>query len=311
MSLITKSGDGFTIVETLIFLAVSGLMFALAISAMSGKTQTTEFQTSLTNFRSDLNQIMTNVADGNYPEQSTDGSFVNCSSTGPTPSPPISFNYYATQQKAVPDGSCQAIGEIIEFGENASNQQVYWTIPVFGCSYQSCDITKNSSMTLADAFPYATPNVFNTNTMPFGLTITLNGGNPNIGAFGIFNFSSNSGENSNGSEHVELFQIPNWKLQFVPNVEATSPNGLISAINTLPGGTIQLTDNCPSPITEPGNICLGTAVNPPSAPINPTAGLSFCLLSGTTNNHSALFTLGGSSSSTNVSYTIKNTGDCT
>src|ERR1039458_2004290 len=102
----SMTGAGFTIVETMIFLAISGLMFVLAINAMSGKQQQTEFQTGVGTLKSELNQQLSNVSDGNYK--------INGSCTAPGNSQP---QYPSSVPE--PDGTCVVIGEVIAFNTSS------------------------------------------------------------------------------------------------------------------------------------------------------------------------------------------------
>ncbi|MHB1865526.1 MAG: pilus assembly FimT family protein [Candidatus Saccharimonadales bacterium] len=286
----SKAGAGFTIVETMIFLGISALMFVLAIGAMSGKQQQTEFDTSVGTLKSELNQVLSDVSVGNFIDQ-INGNYASCS--GASGRPVISLSAAITN----PDGTCTAIGEIIEFG-SGSNGQLFYSVPVFGCNYMNCNST-NVATDISSSLPRIKPSVYQSTNMPFGLTIDNSHINP-PGAFGIFSFTSfNSNSNglSSGSGHVELFQIPN-----VPYSSSNTPSTLVSPINN--NGLI----DCSAPLTD--SIC----INPPNTdpePINPSSGVSFCVDSGTSNNQSAEFTLGGSNSTTAVSDKIYTGSGCT
>ena len=140
-------------------------------------------------------------------------------------------------------------------------------------------------------------------TLPFGLTISTNGngsgsGSPamNPGAIGLFSFTSFEGSGTSGSQitsgsgHVEIFVIPGIKLND----------------SNLPIDFNYNLTNC-----VPNSVCLAINNKIKSQLINPENGITFCLNSGTTNNQSALFSLGGHSSPTSATYTMYSQSGCT
>lgn len=63
---ITPGGLGFTIVEVMIFLAVSGIMFLVAANFISGKEAQAEYIQGMNYTAADIRTIINNVANGNY-----------------------------------------------------------------------------------------------------------------------------------------------------------------------------------------------------------------------------------------------------
>ncbi|MEI9914126.1 MAG: hypothetical protein WDN66_04065 [Candidatus Saccharibacteria bacterium] len=284
----SKTRAGFTIVETMIFLAVSGLMFILAIGAMSGKQQQTEFQTSVGTLKSDLNQALSNVADGNFQNQ-VNGQYIDCSASasGLAVSLGSSFNV---------DPGCSAIGEIIGFGTNPAGQQNFYLIPVFGCTYTACNTalpnpTFTTNFTDAKTQTYISGNYsdYQSTILPFGLTVDSS--NTNTSAIGIFSFTSFADSEgsalSSGSSHVELFPIDSYSPTATPTSIATY----------VSGGRIT---NCGT-----NTVCISgnrTAINPTT--------LQICVDSGTSDSKSALFSIGGAGNITAVSDQIYNNSGC-
>lgn len=66
MNRVRSSRDGYTIVETMIFLAVSGALFLSAMIVINGKQRKTEFNTTVRDFDSKLQSIIGNVSSGYY-----------------------------------------------------------------------------------------------------------------------------------------------------------------------------------------------------------------------------------------------------
>lgn len=290
---------GFTIVETLIFLAISGLMFVLAIGAMSGKQQQTEFQTGVDTFQSQLNQALSDVSTGSYNYQDeVSGNYTSC--TGASGTIVISTSS-STIPIPNPDGTCSAVGEILEFGSGSSGQ-LYYTIPVFGCTFSNCNSTNDDyAITLAEAEPTIDSSDYISTNMPFGLKLDTTNNTP-PGAFGVFSFTSFSGNNdgnnlSSGSSHVEIFTIPDFSYS-----SNHTPNDLTEINNG------KLTSSCPGS----NEVCIVNNGEVEGwSQVNPSSGLQFCVDSGTTDNQSALFTIGGTNSPTSASYQIySNSSGC-
>jgi hypothetical protein len=59
--------SGYTIVEVMMFLAVSGLLFVFATRAINGQRQRTEFNVAIRAFQSDIENIINDGRDGYYP----------------------------------------------------------------------------------------------------------------------------------------------------------------------------------------------------------------------------------------------------
>jgi type II secretory pathway pseudopilin PulG len=284
----SKTGAGFTIVEVLIVLAVSGLMFVLAINAMSGQQQNTEFQTGLGTLKSQLNADLTNVSDGNY-------GFLNGVSCSAAATGVPSYNAPNTP----PDGSCTVVGEILSF-----NTKSYEILPVIGRNYISGSTSNQVATNIAQAMPQVSASETETVSMPFGLQVAdvssasiYSPSGP--GAFGLFSFTSFEGNSSatagnslsSGAEHVEIFMIPS------------------SAFNNPPVGIVNAGITDDPTVCGANNVC---TASPPIAtePIDPTAGITFCVNSGT-NNDSAMFTIGGTNSATSASDKIYGNPNCT
>jgi type II secretory pathway pseudopilin PulG len=293
MSSWSKAGAGFTIVETMIVLGISGLMFTLAISAMSGKQQQTEFQTGVNTLKAELDGVMSNVSDGNY--GNIDSVVCTSAASGQPvittpPTSPIGLT-----------GSCDIIGQVVSFAGTSGSPSSYSVYPIYGRTYVSNSVPTLAT-TITDAMPILGSSA--STTLPFGLELTsysnttpgVNettlGPGANVGAFGITSFTSFEGGSayangnlSSGSQHYELFGVPSSSYSMAPSV----------------AGLMDTYPNCPA-VNE---VCTNTSN---AEPINPSGGIVFCLASGTT-GQSALFTLGGSGDG--VAYKIYSTNNCT
>lgn len=97
--------SGFTIIEVLIVLAVTGLLFLSATALISGRTSQTEFDQSSRDFRQQIQNAITQVASGTY-DNTTEGCMISGSS----------LSFTGTNQGQGTDNSCIFIGDILQFG---------------------------------------------------------------------------------------------------------------------------------------------------------------------------------------------------
>ena len=283
--------DGFTIVEVLIVIAISTFMLVAAIAAVGNKQQTTEFQTSVETLKSEFNQSLASVSDGNYSALNNNTS-CKAGSNGP---PQISIN-----KNTPPNGTCTIIGEVIGFSDTSSSSS-YTVFPAFGRNYAPNSNNTQIATNLTDAMPVISNGVSKTTTMPFGLHISTSyrgtiSQTENDGAIGLFSFTSfegsstGNGQITSGAEHVEMFVIPGVHFNSISSLPAVfNGNGITS----------QELYNCGT------GVCLGNS----SATINPSGGVTFCLDSGTS-NQSALFSLGGNNSPTSATYKVYSQAGC-
>lgn len=104
-----KGGDrhsaamGFTIVETLIVLAVTSVLLISAMLLISGRQNTTLFQTGVNDLRQKLQQVINETASGYYPNQG------NVSCTRSTSGPALSSATKALGS----NGHCTFVGAVI------------------------------------------------------------------------------------------------------------------------------------------------------------------------------------------------------
>lgn len=295
--------DGFTIIETLLFVAISGVLFITAISVMSAKQQQTEFSTGVGSFTSRLQTIINNVSSGYYNLPSN----VSCSSgSRPNISTP---KVLTTSNTTGTNVGCIFLGDVLAFGNNTSGNSYYTVYPVIGNQFLSGS-NNIDTVNLAQARPTTTSTLALTHNLYGALNIAfvqyINGGSKTpIGAFGILtNFKSYIGNNTangqlqSGSQSFNLDPIPSTSLM-------TSPAGGVSSdINSL-------TDSCGS--SEVNYVCFRSTSHNSAAPINPSGGIEICLNNMINNNQSvqsALITIGGPSSGSIVSSRYYGSSGC-
>lgn len=107
-----KSPLGYTIIEVLIVLAVSGMMFLIAVNFVNGKQQKSAFQTGVNELASRIQDTINSVADGQYSDYP-----IGCSFDGTT-----TDTSQAAQQQGTND-SCVFLGKVMHFSvSNAPSQ---------------------------------------------------------------------------------------------------------------------------------------------------------------------------------------------
>ncbi len=101
---------GYTIIETLIFLAVTSGLFIIAVSFMNGKQSRVQFDQAVRDFDSNLQDVINDTATGYYPNNS-----VTCVSVDNTDTPPTFLPAGGPVVQGI-NGGCIFLGKSIQFG---------------------------------------------------------------------------------------------------------------------------------------------------------------------------------------------------
>ena len=102
-----KVAGGFTIVEVMVVLAVSGAMLFTAAALIDGRQAKTEFTTGIDDEQQQLQEIIGEAASGYYPN----GHDFKCTSPG---NQPVSFLSGSQQQGT--NAGCIFLGKLVQFG---------------------------------------------------------------------------------------------------------------------------------------------------------------------------------------------------
>lgn len=135
---------GFTIVETLIVLAVTGALLVSAIALIQGKQNKTEFYTAINNAQQQIQQIINQSASGYYPNNNS----FTCQQ-GVSGAPTFGANGSGSSNQGT-NGGCIFLGNAVQFGTNANKSQLA-ILPIAGNRLNAGDPVT----TLADSFPRA------------------------------------------------------------------------------------------------------------------------------------------------------------
>lgn len=264
---------GFTIVETLIVLAVTGAMFLLAVIAISGKQNQAEFDQAINDIQSQIQQQIDQVAAGDY---TNTGNFTCNGASGNLNIQP------GTNQQGSNDG-CVYLGKVLQFGVRNTDPQQYIAYAIAGL--------KDNNGSLASADPTAIapgvvtnaqagfPNASVANMLHNGLTVVkMTSGGSGIGAVAFISSLGqyNGGTLLSGSQQIDLIPV---------------------------GGTA-LNDTAP-----PNNTVDRIHANLAGSPRNPSGGVQICFASGST-NQSGLITIGSGGRKLSVTLQIMGGRSC-
>ncbi len=223
--MIEHNKKGYTVVETLLFLAISGVMFLLAIVFISGKQHKAEFKQGLNETNSAIRQVINDVDNGTF---QSNGEFTCDVDSGASSGPKFTNvpNPQGTNKK------CIFLGKVIHFGPQGTNDKGYNVYTIAGRQYQiTFDPTGkligppsiNFDSAIPTLVPSSTaPSLTQKNTFPWGLQIIkafsvgdvnnpigsttdsdLNG----VGFFSDF-YNTGSGTLQSGSQGVIVIPIP-------------------------------------------------------------------------------------------------------
>lgn len=273
----TRSG-GYTIVETLIFLAVSALIFFSAMQLIGGQQNKTQFITAVRDFETKLTDIANDVSTGYY---QGDTSFP-CSNAG---GGVLSFAGTADGQGSKKD--CIFVGTVVKLGGAANNDDErakFTQLTMAGLRIDSA--TGQNVATLSAAKPQVVqvPSTYAQGVLEYGATIRCVGTGTGCtytdtdkGAIGFFTkFVGTSPSGGNGIQTDVVFYN----------------NG---------GAQVSLVSDPASQISSINNSVYYTVPNPS---LNPANGVTICIQSSGTKQY-ALIHIGGNGNQLTFSNEIK------
>lgn len=267
---------GFTVIEVLIVLAVTGALFTSAALLISGRQRQTQFNQSIRQIQSQIQQAINEVAIGYY----SDANSFRCTATATGPSLTAAGS---TDQGT--NSGCIFLGKALQFRVAGSDPEQFATYTVAGL--QKRVGSEAEVVSLAEARPRVSESLTSRNTpMPGGLTTTRmwynNGSDVNVGA-----------------------------VAFVSSLAQYSSGSIVSGsqqVNVVPiGGTLINRTKAQTETAINSNLDNGTSA--PASPVNPTRGVFMCFVSGGT-NQSGLISIGNNGRQLSVTLTIKSNTTC-
>jgi type II secretory pathway pseudopilin PulG len=276
----TSNKNGYTIVEVMIFMAVTGLLIVSAMALITGQQNKTEFTQGTRDLELQIQDIINNVATGYY--QNTNNFVCRDSGNGDFAGFPTITNNTSNNQGA--NIGCTFIGHVLQFAPDGMDDTMKDYVVVGRQFYTPSSSTVKQivdSLEAAKPTPIA-PSVRDTGTppnpppdasaittLPFGLTVQRvtydnNGTLAQAGAIGFFStfVPYGNGLQQSGSQSTDIVIIPGVTIANPSNTTKTTIDGIISLENGVVANTR-----------------------------NPKGGVNICLKSGGTNQY-AVITLG-------------------
>ena len=109
-------GSGYTIVEALIFLAVSGGLLVASSTIISGRTENTKFSQGVVEVEQNLQDVFNDVSTGFFP---SNGLF-SCDNTGPD-----GLNISSVASAQGTNSGCIFVGKLIKFVPDSTDYTIY------------------------------------------------------------------------------------------------------------------------------------------------------------------------------------------
>ena len=131
---------GFTLLEVLIVLAVTGVLFVSAAILIVGRQNRTAFEQAARNIQSQIQSAIDQVVVGHYPNNGT----IDCQATSSGPDIDAGFNDQGT------NGDCIFMGKVMQFGVADTDPQQFKSYTIAGLRLGSGG---NEASSRAEAMP--------------------------------------------------------------------------------------------------------------------------------------------------------------
>jgi len=280
-----SDGAGFTIVETLIVMAVTGFMFLAAVLLISGRTGKTQFMTATNDLKEQIQQTINETTTGYFPNSGT----FKCVSGGMGMQPVLSV---ATQSQGT-NGDCIFLGKAVQFGINGDPDS-YLTYSIAGNRQQAgAEVT---SLTQANPIAVAKYGAFTGD-------ITIKQGLENGLKAGTMKYAASAG----ATPTVDTTGFAVLTTFATTTASGSDCSGVCSGSQGL---TLYAIGTGSTPLNSQAKDGFVTLLNVAGAAnYKPTDQVKLCLNSGTT-KQSAVYTIGGTGNAQSVDLQIQN-GVCT
>lgn len=274
----TVSRDGgYTIIEVLIVLGVTGVLFVSAAIMISGRQNRTAFEQAVREIQSQIQQVADEVATGYFPD--TDFS---CSAG---PSGPVLATTSSAGQGT--KSGCIFLGKVMQFDVGGTDPEAFRVytlaglqrtaggqeVSAYGEAMPKVVAPTTSSPSLPDiSTPGALQNGLTTAEMYYlNLAGTVK---TNIGSVAFVKTLTSGSGITSGSQQVDVIAVQNTWLN-------GQPSGIAEFINN----------------------------NIATSPVNPSRGVTICFLSGAT-EQAGVITIGGDNRTLAVRLDIRSTRSC-
>ncbi|HET8671732.1 MAG TPA: type II secretion system protein [Candidatus Saccharimonadales bacterium] len=267
---------GFTIIETLMVLAISAALFVAIAAVLSGRQGRTEFSQAIQDIKNQIQQQINDVGSGLY--GNTNNFSCSAGGLGPNISPIASGDQGANT-------GCIFLGKAMQFQVAGSNNpEQFKVFPIAGLQRDSAgdEVTSYAlarpKVVAPSSSDPSVPDGTSTGRLLYNITTQdiRYGASPGtaVGAVAFVNSLASASGDLVGSQRVNVIPINSSTLN-------ASPEAAAQTINTM----------------------LATS------PINPSGGVQLCFVSGST-NQSGLIVIGGNNRELSVTLSIKENTTC-
>lgn len=266
---------GFTVVEVMIVLAVTGLLFVSAATLISGKQNQAAFEQGMQQLQSQMEQVINDVAAGFYPNLNN----FSCKRSG------SNLTISGTVAAQGTNGDCLFLGKTVRFGSGVTGSTSPEQFATFSLTGLRADASGNQIMTLANAVATVIPTSTTTTQLEGGLT------------------TAGMWYNNNKANKISA-------LAFVSTLGQVNGSGVLTGtqqVNIIPITNTTLTQTTTTTISRTQTVLRSAA-----AIVNPSGGVEICFASGGT-NQSGLITIGNNGTSNRelgVTLAIKAGSSC-
>lgn len=306
-----QRSHGYTIIETMIFLAVSAALFISAVVMIGGRLERERFEQAVRGFETELRDIANDVSTGYYVNSSDSGNTFTCLAT----TVGVSFGSSSTEKGA--NKGCIFIGRAVQFAPTGSDGKSFNVITLVGKQWESgfgSPVVNNyqeSTVTAvvqgASNAPFGTPDAAELVQVGSGVTVACV-------FYGTTSLNTTTPCDTTGATYIDT-------VAFITTFHGTSPEGhlesgssqvdLVVPINgssTASGSLGRDLESAAEQLNnydqdDPNNSADDKTVK------NPESGVFICLQSNGSEQF-ALLSLGGKSSRYSAQAQISN-GKCT
>lgn len=256
---------GFTIVETLLVLAVTGALFVMVVLAFGGRQGKAQFQQSVRDIQTRVQQTMNEVSSGYYPNTQD----FKCASVGGVPVITAS----ATTVDQGTNADCIFLGKIMQFSVNSGNTEQYNTYSVAGLRNATTLLASKPTLIWDSANAIK---VTSRSNLAYGLTTKS-----------MYYYDSSG-------------QHPTNAMGFISKIGSLSDSGTYEAgaVDMLAVTGTSLTSDESTTVNAINASHLSTAA------VNPSGGVTICFQSGT-DSETALLSIGSNGHDLAVKLEIK------
>ena len=292
------NNHGFTIVESMIVLAVSGALFAALAMMVSGQQSRARFNSSVNDLVAQIQTQMNVVSTGSYSSQDN----FTCSQ---------SVSGVTIGSGATPSGSnqpCVFLGNAMMFDTSDINQSEYVVHTLVGLRSVSGqtpkDLRESGTRPLTNGISFNhsfSNNLHTTKSLQFNLQPLW--------------MREVDGAVSNDIIGVAFVLSPN-QLSTVTNATLDS-GSVVNTVVGIPATGLGIALGDPGVEVQSGVDQIARALGTPlggssvDTIINPADGIQMCFNQGDNSDRSVLITIGGNRSNTSVESYIYQNGDCT